>query len=80
MSLEEFSKDFQGETLFCRHVKPENGEPRALLCIVHGYGDHIGRYEEFSQRLSKLGVFIFTHDLSKEISPFFVCFYFSNNC
>ena len=53
------SKD--GTRLFWRQVVPE-GEPKAWLGVVHGYGDHCGRYEEPIEAFVKGGFGVLTFD------------------
>lgn len=45
----------RGVTLHCRSVTPP-GPPWALLGIVHGYGDHGGRYQHLQEWLAACGV------------------------
>lgn len=50
MQLEDqifYSRD--GKKLYGVHAKVDN--PKAVVCVVHGFGEHIGRYEEFFERL-----------------------------
>lgn len=42
--------------------KPEQGEVSAVLQIVHGMVEFIGRYEEFAQYLTKRGFAVVGHD------------------
>ena len=37
------------------------GEPRAVLQIVHGMCEHIGRYDEFARNLAERGVLVVGH-------------------
>jgi alpha-beta hydrolase superfamily lysophospholipase len=47
----------RGAELFMRSVLPADGAPvQARLAIVHGYGDHSGRYEPFLQYLAQRGI------------------------
>jgi alpha-beta hydrolase superfamily lysophospholipase len=32
-----------------------DGEPKAIVIIVHGYGEHIGRYAHVAERLVSAG-------------------------
>ena len=61
--MEEFrllSKD--GKTkLACYCVFPE-GEPRAVVQIVHGMCEYFGRYEAYAQTLADAGILVVGHD------------------
>jgi lysophospholipase len=48
-----FARLENGFRCYYQHWLPEN--PRALLVMVHGMGDHIGRYNEFVSFLSSRG-------------------------
>jgi alpha-beta hydrolase superfamily lysophospholipase len=52
----------KGCKLYCRYWQANN-KPRAVLFIVHGLGEHSGRYEEFAGVLAKndIATFIFDH-------------------
>ncbi|XP_010588219.1 monoglyceride lipase isoform X1 [Loxodonta africana] len=50
-----------GQRLFCKYWKP-TGEPKALVFVSHGAGEHCGRYEELAQMLTGLGLLVFAHD------------------
>lgn len=39
-------------TLYVQHWTPNTATIRAHLLIIHGYGEHSGRYHEFAQHLS----------------------------
>lgn len=53
-----------GFTLHRASVRPANGASvRARLAIVHGYGDHAGRYAEFMTWLAQRGVACHAFDL-----------------
>ena len=47
--------------LFCRVCAPES--PRGALAIVHGYGEHSGRYREFARWLAARGWLVAACDL-----------------
>ncbi len=54
------SKD--GKTkLACYCVFPE-GEPRAVLQIVHGMCEYFGRYEDYAKTLAEAGILVVGHD------------------
>ena len=50
-----------GETLFRRSVQPPT--PWATLCVIHGYGDHSGRYLEFMRWMAARGIACHATDL-----------------
>jgi len=50
-----------GDPIFCKYWEPEK-EPKALLFIVHGYGEHCSRYEKLANELTKLDILVFSHD------------------
>ncbi|XP_069499470.1 monoglyceride lipase [Ambystoma mexicanum] len=50
-----------GQYIFCRYWKPQS-PPRALVFVVHGAGEHCGRYDELAQMLIGLDIFVFAHD------------------
>ncbi len=39
------------------------GEPKAVICLVHGHGEHIGRYEHVGSFFASNGVGVFGMDL-----------------
>jgi len=51
----------KGAKLFTRYWLPI-GEARCLMCISHGFGEHLGWYDELAQRLISKGVLVFGHD------------------
>ncbi|XP_005992596.1 monoglyceride lipase isoform X2 [Latimeria chalumnae] len=50
-----------GQYLFCRYWRPQSA-PRALILIVHGAGEHCGRYDHLAQRLRGHSLLVFAHD------------------
>ena len=49
----------EGQTIFGKHWKVDG--PRAVICLVHGLGEHIGRYDHMAayygnQNISMLGI------------------------
>lgn len=40
----------------------EAGEPRAALCIIHGLGEHAGRYAAMAERLNAAGIGVYSYD------------------
>ena len=51
-----------GETLALREWTVEGGAPRAVVQIVHGLGEHMGRYDHVAQRLNSWGFAVRAHD------------------
>jgi alpha-beta hydrolase superfamily lysophospholipase len=41
----------------------EGAESRAVLIVVHGLGEHAGRYDEFARRMASFGIATFAFDL-----------------
>ncbi|XP_038668564.1 monoglyceride lipase-like isoform X2 [Scyliorhinus canicula] len=62
-----FYKDFPhfvngtGNYIFCRYWEPKT-PPRALAMILHGAGEHSGRYLGIASMLTKHSLFVFSHD------------------
>ncbi|MBN3302069.1 monoglyceride lipase isoform X2 [Amia ocellicauda] len=50
-----------GQYLFCRYWTPES-QPRGLLFIVHGAGEHCGGYSDLAQMLAEHSLLVFAHD------------------
>ena len=50
-----------GSKLFTAYRLPD-GEPRALVLVVHGYGEHCGRYRHVIDALTERGYAAFTLD------------------
>jgi lysophospholipase len=51
----------QGVELFWRSWDP--AEPRGCLLLVHGLGEHSGRYHDFSRGLAEVGIMVLAFDL-----------------
>lgn len=51
-----------GLELFARQYSPP-GETKALICLVHGLGEHSGRHGHWSARLAAGGYTVFSMDL-----------------
>jgi alpha-beta hydrolase superfamily lysophospholipase len=51
----------QGRQIYWRSW-PAAGEPRAVVVIAHGFGDHSGRYERLAQRLVADGYEVYALD------------------
>lgn len=50
-----------GLKLYYRHWDVQ--EPKAILCIVHGLGEHSNRYQHFAHSLAEHGISVFALDL-----------------
>ena len=51
-----------GTSLFFRECRP-SGPPKALLCLVHGHGDHSGMYSQAMRQLAAAGFAVCAFDL-----------------
>ena len=51
-----------GLDIFARAWSPAS-EPKALICLVHGFGEHSGRYPLFAEYVTGAGYALFTFDL-----------------
>ena len=54
-------KTQDGLELFA-HAFPTEDEPKAVLCIVHGHGEHIERYEHVAAALNQVGYSVIGYD------------------
>lgn len=62
MKHEEYSgKSFDGIEVFAQSWSPE-GAARAAVALVHGQGDHSGRYPRLVERLVSGGVAVYATD------------------
>lgn len=64
-------KTFDGLSLFGQSWQPED-RPRAVVCLVHGMGEHSGRYGHVADRLTQAGYSVFAFDLrghGKSLGP-----------
>lgn len=50
-----------GQQIYCKYWKP-TGQPRALVFVVHGAGEHCCRYDDLAQILSGLNFLVFAND------------------
>lgn len=57
---EEKVKSFDGTELFC--VKNLVANPKAVLVIVHGLCEHLGRYNYLTEKLNKFGYSVYRFD------------------
>ncbi len=60
LSLEWKTDD--GLSLTARNWKPET-EPKALICLVHGLGEHSGRYYHLGNYLKGAGYALLAFDV-----------------
>lgn len=51
----------KGTKLFCQSWQPDSPQ-KAALFIVHGLGEHLGRYEELALFMVELGIGVFAFD------------------
>ena len=49
-------------TFYIQGWEPE-GKPKAIVCLVHGLGEHTGRYEHVGRALNEAGYALFGFDL-----------------
>ncbi|HEX5942944.1 MAG TPA: alpha/beta fold hydrolase, partial [Anaerolineales bacterium] len=61
--LEDKWQDEEGITFFLRGWKPENGNPKALVVLVHGLGEHTARYAHVGKALTRAGYALVGFDL-----------------
>src|SRR5450432_961872 len=50
-----------GLTIYAEHHLPD-GEPKAAVLLVHGYGEHLGRYRHVIARLVDSGYAVYALD------------------
>ena len=63
MDMREFTLDPEKSlTLTCREYRPE-GDPVGILQVIHGLGEHQGRYVSFARFLAENGFAVYTSDL-----------------
>jgi len=55
-------RTFDGLQLFGQSWQPED-QPRAVICLVHGMGEHSGRYAHVADALTQAGYVLFTFDI-----------------
>jgi len=49
-------------TFYTQDWKPE-GKAKAVICLVHGLGEHTGRYEHVGKALNEAGFSLFGFDM-----------------
>lgn len=50
-------------TFFTQGWEPENGRPKALVALIHGLGEHTGRYTHVGKALTDAGYALVGYDL-----------------
>jgi len=53
--------NIRGYKLFSRYWNPK-ADPRGLVFLCHGFGEHLGWYEELAEELRDSGLLVFGHD------------------
>ena len=56
-----FLRGFGGHGIYTWHKKP-NTDPKAILCLVHGLGEHSRRYAPMAEFMAEMGVVVFGFD------------------
>jgi len=56
-------KSSDGLDIFAQSWSPDSTSPRAVVCLVHGIGEHTGRYIKVAEALTKEGYVLFGADL-----------------
>jgi len=63
MKISEWTwKSFDGLDMYGRGWVPQ-GQPKAVIVLVHGHGEHVGRYEHVAAALVEKGYALFGFDL-----------------
>jgi alpha-beta hydrolase superfamily lysophospholipase len=62
-SFEDQWVDREGARFFTQGWEPETGKPRALVALVHGLGEHTGRYVQVGSALTEAGYALSGFDL-----------------
>ncbi|HEY7834044.1 MAG TPA: lysophospholipase [Ktedonobacterales bacterium] len=60
---EERIRGYGDVELYGQRWRPDAGEPRATMAVVHGFGEHSGRYENVVNRLVPAGYAVYAFDL-----------------
>lgn len=61
--LETGWKSKDGLSFFARIWEPSEGSPRAVVCLVHGVGEHSGRYRHVGEVFTSRGMVLFAPDM-----------------
>ena len=56
-------KSRDGLDMFAQVWEPDVTQPRAVVCLVHGLGEHSSRYAHVAEAFTKEGFILFTSDL-----------------
>ncbi|MBC7879513.1 MAG: lysophospholipase [Anaerolineales bacterium] len=56
-------KAHDGLNIFAQGWEPEARTPKAVVCLVHGLGEHSSRYTHVAEAFGKEGYALFTYDL-----------------
>lgn len=62
-TVEDFITNADEQRLLYRRYDPDTCKSVAQLCIVHGFGEHSGRYVEFARSISEHGIVVHTVDM-----------------
>ncbi|PVV00568.1 hypothetical protein BB560_005047 [Smittium megazygosporum] len=54
---------FEGTDYYTRSFRVEDGTPKALVVIIHGFGEHCDRYQDMARFFVSQGIQVFTFDL-----------------
>ncbi|KAK1760800.1 putative monoglyceride lipase [Echria macrotheca] len=54
--------EVDGKSLYTKSWLPENGEPKAKLIFIHGYSDHVNRYNAMFRWLAGRGIAVHGFD------------------
>lgn len=57
-----YVKDSENKPIFVRVWKPLKDKPKAVLQIIHGMGEHSGRYSHVGRYFSERGFIVVAHD------------------
>ena len=55
--------DMNDDVTFYMQGWETEGKPKAIVCLVHGLGEHTGRYEHVGRALNEAGYSLFGFDL-----------------
>jgi acylglycerol lipase len=62
-AIEDKWEDKDGTLFFLQGWEPENGKPKAVVALVHGLGEHAGRYAHVGKVLTEAGYALVGFDL-----------------
>lgn len=55
-------KTADGLSLYAQAWEPTHTPPKALICLIHGLGEHSSRYDELRDRIIEEGFILFAYD------------------